>query len=77
MKYIDGHNFHKSYDLKTIELNWDVEGLSALYYERPPATFYFSGLVYSEITLLVPKGTKAVYEAHELWGLGFNIVEKE
>lgn len=39
--------------------------------------WYFAGLIYSNITLHVPKGTKALYEAHALWGLGFNIVEQE
>lgn len=73
---IMAYNFSYAYNLKTVELNWNVEELGKLKYNPKIATFYFDALVYSDITLLVPKGTKAAYEAHELWGMGFKIVEK-
>ena len=73
---ISAYNFDRAYNLKTIELNWNVDELEKLKYQSSPASYYFSDMIYSDITLLVPKGTKAAYEAHELWGLGFKIVEK-
>ena len=73
---IKENNFYKCPNLKEVVLNWNETQLASLLYNTSSSTFYFVGMVYSDITVSVPKGTKAAYAAHPLWGMGFKIVER-
>ena len=75
--YIQGRNFEDCANLKEVVLRWSEAQLGELIYAKNVATAYFVGAVYTDITVRVPKGTKAAYEAHKLWGMGFNIAEYE
>ncbi|MDL2241757.1 Ig-like domain-containing protein [Bacteroidales bacterium OttesenSCG-928-L03] len=74
IKIIGGHNFGYMENLTDVVLNWDNPSECSI--EPRAATFYFADLIYSNITLHVPAGSKARYEAHNLWGMGFKIVEQ-
>ena len=68
VKLIESGFFNYAYDLETVELNWSIEELNKLqYFDGSITRSYFQNLIYSDITLLVPQGTKAAYEAHEVW----------
>lgn len=69
-------NFYNCPNLKEVVLNWNETQLASLQYNIFSSSFYFVGMVYSDITVSVPKGTKAAYAAHPLWGMGFKIVER-
>ena len=75
VEYLSGRNFNYCANLKEVVLRWNEAQLGKLIYEPNVATFYFTGTAYSGITVRVPKGTKAAYEAHKLWGMGFKITE--
>ena len=61
-----------------IELNWEtaeeVNAITTL--EWNPSMFYFTYMDRSQITVTVPKGTKALYESHWLWSTCGAIVER-
>ena len=68
-------------DCKTpleIVLNWttkeDVDRISTSI--REPFNFYFNETDMSNVTISVPAGTKAFYQAHWLWGACGKIVER-
>jgi len=69
-------NFCECPNLKDVVLNWNETQLASLLYSSFPSSSYFVKMVYSDITVSVPKGTKAAYAAHPLWGMGFKIVER-
>lgn len=62
-----------------IELYWttkeEVDAIKT--YESQPERFFFQGTDRSEVTVTVPKGTKALYEAHWLWSVLGGITERD
>ena len=65
--------FYYTRNLTDLVLHWADPSLC--YTVDNPSENYFIDMNYASITLHVPAGTKALYEAHPLWGLGFKIVE--
>ena len=61
-----------------IELSWktiaEVNVIQKYY--NDPSPFYLNGTDRSKVTVSVPAGTKAFYQAHWLWGACGNIVER-
>ena len=62
-----------------IELNWTTKGeVDAIKnYQSQPEYFYFRDTDRSKVTVSVPKGTKALYEAHWLWSVLGGIIERD
>ena len=62
-----------------IELYWttkeEVDAIKT--YESRPELFYFRSTDRSGVTVTVPKGTKALYEAHWLWSVLGGITERD
>ena len=68
-------NFHSCTSLQELTLNWPNP--SACKIDTNYLGSYFYGVTGSNVTLKVPAGKVAIYEAHPLWGAkGFKIEEQ-
>ena len=69
---ISDNNFRSAPNLTTLVLNWENPTI----FTTGNDSSCFDGKPKDQITLKVPVGTKALYEAHALWGSGFVIEEQ-